>query len=65
MKIKLNQPEKCPFCGSPLIGGGTDQAYYSCGSHIWISWDDQLKEWCLKGHPGTCEKKVNRMNDLE
>jgi len=63
--MKLNQPEKCPFCGKSLVGGSHDQAYYRCGAHVWIEWNDQLKEWCLKGHPGTCEKKVNRMNDLE
>jgi len=51
--MKLNQPEKCPFCGKSLVGGSHDQAYYRCGAHVWIEWNDQLKEWCLKGHPGT------------
>ena len=55
--MKLYAPDKCPFCKKPLVGGSLHQAFYKCGAHVWIEWDEQLQEWRLKGHPGTCKKE--------
>ena len=56
--MKLHAPDKCPFCGSRLSGGGDHTAYYDCGSHIWI--EPQREEWecSLKGHMGLCKEVV-------
>ena len=57
--MKLIPPEKCPFCGSELRGGGPHTAYYECGAHVWIKKVHSLPpgwvEWKLYGHMGECE----------
>ena len=64
--MKLIPPEKCPFCGSELTGGGPHTAYYECGAHLWIKGELRGNsitvgppkgwvEWKLYGHMGECE----------
>jgi len=55
--MKLHAPDRCPFCGRPLVGGSRYQAYYRCGAHVWIEWNEHWRNWRLKGHPGTCSEK--------
>lgn len=57
--MKLVAPEKCPFCGAGLSGGGTYLAYYKCGSHIWIELTIH-NDWFIKGHwaSGACGDEI-------
>lgn len=59
--IKFHPPEKCPFCGAGVTGGGDHQVYFECGAHVWIeqysSFDPTY--WHIKGHVGDCHENNN------
>ena len=54
----MHAPDKCPFCGAALTGGGDRTAYYACGAHIWIEPHGSEYECTLKGHQGLCKEVV-------
>jgi len=63
--MKLHEPDKCPFCGSALTGGGDRTAYYACGAHVWIEPHGSEYECTLKGHQGLCKEVVSGETDPE